>query len=120
LLEDPDSCPPFLRDFTWRLHRQLCELPRGTFEGDSKIVHALAVMPGSPLLIAAAGDDGVIRVWHGSESKTTSLRGHEGGVRGLAFRKDGKQLVSGGEDGTVRLWDAEKGELIRVLGSVSG
>ena len=36
-----------------------------------------------------------------------ALRGHDGGVRGVAWSPDGKRLVSGSLDRTVRLWSVE-------------
>jgi dipeptidyl aminopeptidase/acylaminoacyl peptidase len=44
-----------------------------------------------------------------------TFRGHDGGVRGLAYRPDGRQIASASDDGTVRLWDPETGREIRSL-----
>lgn len=41
------------------------------------------------------------------------LKGHSAGVFAVAFRPDGKQVVTGGLDGVVRLFDAETGALVK-------
>ena len=43
------------------------------------------------------------------------LTGHTGAVFSVAFRPDGKTLVSGSGDRTLRLWNAQTGEHIRTL-----
>jgi WD40 repeat protein len=73
--------------------------------------------------LAAAGLDGVVRVWQGSRLRRV-LAGHKGGVYAVTFGLDGR-LVSAGSDGTIRTWDVGTGEqlgqavspgyLVRVL-----
>ncbi|MEV0148070.1 MULTISPECIES: WD40 repeat domain-containing protein [unclassified Nonomuraea] len=57
-------------------------------------------------LVAAGGDDGVIRVWDtaGGE-RLHSATGHGGPVRTLAA--SGGLVYTGGDDGRVRVWDAD-------------
>ncbi len=51
-----------------------------------------------------------IAVWDleakGDPTKLTRYRGHTGTVHSLAFRPDGRRLVSASADGTVKEWDA--------------
>lgn len=58
--------------------------------------------------LAAAGADGLVRVWRGARLWHT-LAGHKGDVYAVAFRPDGS-LVSTGADETVRMWDLTAGE----------
>jgi WD40 repeat protein len=41
--------------------------------------------------------------------------GHDGDVLCVAFKPDGKQLISGGQDRTVRIWDVATGKDVKVL-----
>ena len=46
-----------------------------------------------------------------------TLAGHAGGIRHLAVRPDGKQIVSAGNDHTLRVWDVASGrELLTLKG----
>ena len=50
-----------------------------------------------------------------------TLAGHSGGLRGIAYSRDGRRLATCGDDETIRVWDAETGTLLHTLrGHVSG
>ncbi|KAL5633015.1 hypothetical protein ACGC1H_003492 [Rhizoctonia solani] len=49
-----------------------------------------------------------------------SFKGHEKGVKSVAFSPDGSYVVSGSLDCTVRLWDLSNGATISVLRGHSG
>lgn len=62
-------------------------------------------------LLAAAGDDGTVRIWDPRTGEhRADLAGHAGGLRSVAFSPDGAALAGAGEDGVVRIWDPQAAE----------
>jgi ParB family chromosome partitioning protein len=60
---------------------------------------------GKQKVVAAAGDDGVIRIVAADLSgEAKELAGHEGAVNALAFMPRDGRLASGADDGTIKLW----------------
>jgi len=70
-------------------------------------------------LLAAGGDDGTIKmVLILDPSQCSSLKGHEGPVRSLAFDPKNIYLVSSGCDGSLRIWNIETATLVTSLSNL--
>jgi len=61
-------------------------------------------------VIAAAEEDGVVRLFASDGRELHVLRGHTGAVRRLAFSADGARLASASADRTVQVWDVATGQ----------
>jgi WD40 repeat protein len=72
---------------------------------------ALAVAPGGATVAVGLEDGGVKLTAAGGGAQPVVLRGHEGPVNRLEFRRDGAVLASAGADGAVRLWDVAEGKI---------
>ena len=80
------------------------------------VVTALDIQPRGRL-VAAAGDDHVIRIWNMDDGTLVHrLVGHTDWVRAVAFSPDGTTLVSSGNDRRVLLWDVATGRLKAAAG----
>jgi WD40 repeat protein len=89
-------------------------------QNDDQSIRALAFSADGRRL-ASGGLDQVVRIWNVADGKLLRrCQGHEGAVKGLAFTKDGKKLVSGSgncprkggkkERLALRLWDVDSGK----------
>jgi WD40 repeat protein len=62
-------------------------------------------------LIAASGDDHVIRIWDVASGQLRStLKGHRGGVGRIVFSRDNRTLFSGGTDRALKAWNVATGQ----------
>jgi WD domain, G-beta repeat len=70
---------------------------------------------------ATAGPDGTASIYDLTERKELCrIVGHVGPVTGIAWFPGGRQLVTVGVDGTARLWNAETGQPVRWMQTLSG
>jgi chromosome transmission fidelity protein 4 len=71
--------------------------------------------------LAVASDDDEIKVVHvENKEEVVALRGHEGGVKSVAFDPQGEYLASAGSDRSVRIWLLETGTEFKKLSQVYG
>merc|ERR1712006_68875 len=88
---------------------------RGTLEGHSNWVTAIATTNENPDMILSASRDKTVMVWqltredgnYGYPKK--ALRGHGHFVEDVVISSDGQFALSGSWDGTLRLWDLNTG-----------
>jgi hypothetical protein len=54
-------------------------------------------------------------ILHKALAELAVFRGHESGVRSVAFNPDGSRIASASSNNAVRLWDIDSGEQVRVF-----
>lgn len=114
----------FSRDGTWlatcgdRVRVYETGTGRRVRELEGKLTRCVAFSPAAADLLAAGGDDGVLRLWTvGAEDGVREFRGHDGMIVSVAFAGGGRYLAScstrlrqGKQDlGQFRLWNLETG-----------
>ena len=106
LLDDPLTCPPDLRDFTWRYFHRLCRLDERVIQVHEGEVKALAFLPDGRLI--SAGSDGRLRYsdpWAAAgPSAGLSVAADAKELKGLAVLPGGAGVVTAGTNGVVKIW----------------
>lgn len=103
---------------TWGMAPPAGDLPDVQYRSRAVGMRAAAAGLG---LIAAGGDDGVLRTW--DTTSGSSLRewaAHSDEVLSLDFTTDGRWIASGGAGGAVKIWDAASGTLVREIAGHTG
>ena len=68
------------------------------------------------LRFVSRGTDKNIDIWNSSTgAREVTLTGHTGSVWSVAFRPDGRHIVSGSTDKTIKIWNAATGALEMTL-----
>jgi WD40 repeat protein len=87
---------------------------------DSAAFSDVAWHPTRPLL-AAAGDDGVVRLWDvGARRFTGRLEEHGTGDAQVTFSRDGARLAAASRSGRVRVWDVGSRRLLSEMSVTNG
>ena len=82
---------------------RVIQLPETYPRNKVPVISGLALLPEANLL-AAAGDDHLIRLWNLRDGKLVRpLFGHEDWIRAVLFTS-GEQLISAGDDGNLFFW----------------
>ena len=79
------------------------------------VITALAIHPSGKLL-AAAGDDHLVRIWELRRGKMLGTHsGHEDWVRSAIFSRDGSELLTAAADGRVLQWSPQERAAPRAI-----
>jgi DNA-binding beta-propeller fold protein YncE len=70
--------------------------------------------------LAAASDNGAVRVWDTELDRERVFRGPAREVRRVALSRDGKRVAAVEQDGTVRVWDGDTGKAVIALPDAGG
>ncbi|MEY3173176.1 MAG: hypothetical protein RLZZ436_1090 [Planctomycetota bacterium] len=85
------------------------------FSGASDILYSAAWSPDESL-VATAGYDRIIRLYHADSGKLVrEITGHNGAIFDLAFSPDGSLLASASADATVKIWQTDSGVRLDTL-----
>lgn len=123
VLEDPNRCPPDLRNWEWGRLWHLCNQGKGTFNQNAP-VDAIAISPDGSQFVTG-GWDGRAVIWDRSTGKEILSLAHNGeAVTAVDWSPNGEWIVTGSDDrknGYVQLWNAKTGERVeRSFGALDG
>ncbi len=115
ILDDPELCPPQLREFAWQHlklagSRELKHIAGHT----APVQHVLFTRDGRTLI--SCSEDAKIKLWDVATGEERGLLGgHSQKVMAIALSPDDKTLASAGLDKSIRLWNIETKEPIGTL-----
>ncbi len=114
-----EDCPVVLRGWEWRYLQRLCHSELLSFPGNNQVVFS----PDGHTLAAPWGRNVII--WDLATGKPRcTCRGHSPRVASLAFRPDGRRLVSTGgqfeKTNEVKIWNTQTGKELFQLRGQSG
>jgi WD40 repeat protein len=70
---------------------------------------------GTRLTLAAAGQDGCLRIYSVDSRGVRELAGQHGWLTATGLSADGRRAVGGGRDGSVTVWDVASAEVITII-----
>lgn len=107
---------PVWGEATFPVNSQLTiQVPPDRSRTHGAVITALSLHPDGTL-VAAAGDDHIIRLWNLQDGSLVSrLTGHRDWIRAIQFAPDGTKLVSSGNDRHVVMWDVDTGRVETTL-----
>ena len=108
MLDDPQRCPPRLRDLAWGLFRRRATQDQQTLRGhEAAVLAATATLDGQQ--IVSVGADRTVR-WFDTASGSTvrTMTFEVDAIGAVALAHDGSQLAVGDGRGVVRVWSLKE------------
>jgi serine/threonine protein kinase len=111
-----DAAPPELRNWEWQYFH-------GQLDGASLVlpvpggkIHSLVLSPSGRQIAFCRDDQNEVTLYDvAAGTPDAVLRGHSAPVTSVAYRPDGKQMVTASNDQTIRLWDPATGRGLALL-----
>jgi WD40 repeat protein/serine/threonine protein kinase len=122
VLNDPQRCPPELRNWEWGRLWHLCNQGKGTFNQNAP-VNAIALSPDGSQFVTG-GWDGRAVIWSISGKEIVSLDHNGEAVTAVDWSPNGEWIATGSNDrtnGYIQLWNAKTGKRVeRSFGALDG
>lgn len=84
--------------------------------GGGSNVSAAIFSPDDRTIVSCGKSDNLLKTWDVETAiPLQTLKGHTGAIHEIAFRRDGRRLVSGAADGAVKTWDMTRDQESRQL-----
>jgi WD40 repeat protein/tRNA A-37 threonylcarbamoyl transferase component Bud32 len=111
-----EDAPERHRNWEWRyLHSQL-DGARFVLSVPGKRIDSIILSPSGRQIAALGVSHDEVYLYDVATAKLDAvLRGHAAQVTSLAYRPDGKQIVTSGEDQTARVWDSATGRELALF-----
>ncbi|ESO90974.1 hypothetical protein LOTGIDRAFT_191449 [Lottia gigantea] len=87
---------------------------KNNMKGHTNFVQTVRFSPDGEIL-ATGGSDGVVLLFNGSTSEPVGSLGekaHKGGVYGISYSPDGRQILTVSGDKTAKIWDLESRSVV--------
>jgi len=116
LLNDRDTCPEDLREFSWAYYYGLCRRDRLVWHPHPERIRiCLADFTDNDKTLVTVGAEGAVKLWDVTTGLLSTEFKTEQPVTAAAISGNRRTLATANQDGSIQLWDVPGGEKLDKL-----